>query len=699
MSMASPPRVLAHLRDAITSVIIAECDGSPFIGYVGDVITSDTINPALLHRGVVGGGLDTEVFPWIITEPHRGWMGEPGIQIRRDNELLPVHCTLVDVSQKQNTVHLTSTDEEHAVTTIITISLDESGVVRMNAKCTNTGTQDMCIDSLKMLIPVSGECTEVLTLGGRHAMEAIETRHLWQRSVIAVNNRSGRTSHEHMGVVFVGTQNFSEQSGSVWGVHCAWSGNSSILCDSVTDGLRVVQVGELLQPGEVVLAPQETYDTPDVVLSYSPHGMNGVSHSFHRYVRSIAGPQNRPIVLNTWEAVYFSHDLATLKQLASEGADVGIERFVLDDGWFHGRRDDTAGLGDWWVDEHVWPHGLGPLVEHVNSLGMEFGLWFEPEMVNPNSELFRAHPDWVLGSTHRQNLMGRHQYVLNMALPEVREYLFQHINTLLSRYNIAYVKWDHNRPLVGGAAHHQTKGVYELFHQLTRAHPSVQFESCASGGGRIDMGISQYVKRFWTSDSIDALDRLTIQKGVSKLVPIEMMGSHIGAKTCHTTGRKHALSFRTATAMFGWLGVEWNLLSLQPHEKEQLQRSLSLYKEFRPLLHSGDYIRCDHPDNSIHVHAVVSSEASEALMSISRLFNIGSIRSANICVPALDAQSEYTVTMIPNGTPRWALHRELPEWVKSSVQVSGAQLMKQGLPCPPLLPESSVLLHIVRVSS
>lgn len=697
MATASP-HTIAHLRDGTISVVIAEDDGAVFIAHLGDDIGNDAIDTYLLSRGVLGGGLDRPVFPWLIAEPSRSWMGHPGLQCRRgDSVVLPTRVRMHQCATDSTTCTIGLRDELHGIELEVSIALTDAGTVTIDTACLNGGADALSIDVLTVAVPIDPRCTELLTLGGRHAMEAVEHRHQWHRNVVSLENRSGRTSHEQMNAVFAGTPGFSEQSGRVTAVHCAWSGNSVIRCDALTDGGPVIQVGELLQPGEVRLSPGESYRMPTAVIAHSSRGINEASHAFHRHIRALRPAVARPVIVNTWEAVYFRHDLDTLRRLASVAAEVGIERFVLDDGWFHGRRDDTKGLGDWWVDATVWPDGLTPLVDHVRALGMEFGLWFEPEMVNPDSDLFRIHPEWALNGTDDDPVLGRNQLVLDMANPDVRDYLFDHIDTMLSTHDIAYVKWDHNRPLVGGASHHQTLGTYELFARLGEAHPDVQFESCASGGGRIDIGIARHVDRFWTSDSIDALDRLTIQRGISKLVPIEMMGSHIGSPTCHTTGRRHALSFRTATAMFGWLGVEWNLLTLNDKERTGLTAGIEMYKQHRQLLHSGNYVRIDHPDTTMHLHGVLATDASEALIGVSRVANGASLRSAPIRVSGLDADALYEVRRIENGNPRWALHRALPGWVDTPVTMTGRRLESLGLTCPPLLPESTMLVHVRRV--
>jgi alpha-galactosidase len=528
-------------------------------------------------------------------------------------------------------------------------------------------------------------------------MEAVQQRTSWGRTKQLLENRSGRTSHEQLGVVFVGSPGFTEETGDVWGVHLAWSGNFRIMCDGISETLKTIHIGELLHPDEVVIEGQESFEAPDVVVSFSSQGLTKASQRFHKYMRSFRTSSPKPVVLNTWEAVYFNHDVETLKELATVAARVGIERFVLDDGWFHGRRNDTAGLGDWWVDESVWPNGLEPLISHVTSLGMDFGLWFEPEMVNPESELYRTQPEWVLDGLLDNPVLGRHQLVLDMSQEEVREYLFEKMNALLRTYDIAYVKWDHNRPLVEGATHHQTRGFYELLSNLKFAHPGVQFESCASGGGRIDMGVAQWAERFWASDSIDALDRLEIQKGLTTFIPPEMLGSHIGSPTCHTTGRKHALSFRAATALFGWLGVEWNLLSLTEREEQQLSDVIDFYKQHRSLIHRGDFFRVDHPDATLDIRGAMSTTQSEGIFSISRVRSGPSNHSAPLRLP-VDSKTEYTVSLVHLGSPRWALHRELPHWVQQNeFTMSGAVLANVGLPMPSLLPESTFLLQVEQV--
>jgi alpha-galactosidase len=700
---------LGYLRGDGTSAVVQLTEDMPFLAHFGADLGEPgeygelPVDGRVFSRGVMGGGLDREVACGIVTEPHRGWMGRPGLSVRRlDGISLSTHFEFQVGSGggRSNECQVSLFEPTHDISLSVQWKMESSGAINITASLINDADEPLVVDAMRLSFPISERAQDVLTLGGRHAMEAVEHRAKWNREIHTIENRTGRTSHENLGLVFVGTDGFSEQRGEVWGIHFAWSGNYEIVCDGVSHSMKSIHIGELLTPGEVVLQPGETYVMPQIVLAHSTQGLNDVSRKLHREVRRTQDPNTfRPVVLNTWEAVYFNHDLITLKELATQAARVGVERFVLDDGWFHGRRSDTAGLGDWWIDAEVWPDGLSPLIDHVSALGMEFGLWFEPEMVNPDSELFRAHPEWALDGEREFPVLGRHQLVLDFSNEDVRDYIVSRISEMLSNHNISYVKWDHNRPLVGGQAHAQTLGVYEVFARLTQQFPHVQFESCASGGGRIDMGIARFVKRFWASDSIDALDRIAIQRGLSLFMPPEMLGSHIGSPTCHTTGRKHALSFRASTAMFGWLGIEWNLLSLNDRERDGLSKAIGTYKVFRDLLHTGDVFRGDHPDSSVYVHGVIAVDKSEAILSVSRLHSSHTNHTAPVTMQGLDAESKYDIQILPMGTPRWALHRALPEWISNGVVLTGQQLSVLGLHMPALLPESTVLFHISKVES
>ena len=477
---------------------------------------------------------------------------------------------------------------------------------------------------------------EALSFEGRWSREFQERRVALTLGRYVRENRKGRTSHDTFPGMIVGTQGFGETTGEVWGCHLGWSGNHRMLAETLSDGGRQVQLGELLSPGEVKLAKGATYTSPWAYGAYSAEGLNGLTDRFHRFVRDtlITWPggsmKPRPVIANTWEAVYFSHDLDRLAALADRAASVGAERFVLDDGWFggdlSGRDDDTTSLGDWQIDHRKWPAGLHPLIDHVRGLGMEFGLWVEPEMVSPQSDLYQAHPDWALHVPGRRRPTARHQLVLDLTLPEAFDHVWQALDTLLKTHEISYLKWDMNRDLAPSASagvpvqSAQTKAVYALIERLRAAHPSVEIESCASGGSRADYGALARTHRVWTSDCNDAHERQRIQRGAARFLPLCVLGCHIGPNPAHTTGGHDRLEFRAITALFGHMGLELNLLDLTQPELDEIAQVISVHKHHRALLHAGRYVRLDDDlEPGCMGHGVVAPDGAEAMYAVVQL--------------------------------------------------------------------------------
>ncbi len=655
----------------------------------------------MFTRAVLGGGIDLDPPLGIIPQHHDGWLGTSGIEgCFHDGSGSFPHFVIESSTHTTTSATFILCDDHLDLELELNLKIHPSGVLALDGSFTNRGSLPYLLHSLRFALPVPSRAEELLTLGGRWGMEFGEQRTSWKQSTISVSNSRGRTSHEKWPVVFAGTAQFGEQHGEVWGCHVGWSGNFDITLDGVTEHRKHMLVGEKVVAGELVIHSKETFSAPTVYAVHSPHGLSTASQHFHQFVRSRLRHEDtwRPVTLNTWEAVYFEHNFETLTKLADVAAHVGVERFVLDDGWFSGRRNDTAGLGDWTVDASVWPDGLHPLINHVKSLGMEFGIWCEPEMINPDSDLFRKHPDWVLHHGVNPPITGRNQLVLDLSRSEVREFLFTSLSQLLDAHDISYVKWDHNRDLVASPAHEQTRGIYELLGRLKQTHPQVQFESCASGGGRIDFGILPFVDRFWTSDSIDPLDRILIQRGAQRLMPPEVLGTHIGSPTSHITRRSHSLAFRATTAFFGWLGIEWNLLNASPHEQARLTSVVAQYKELRPLLHTGKTFREDHSDTNILVHGVSTHDQSRSLVSVTRLANGPSSHIDPIQIHHLEEDASFTINPLHLGTPTYAPHRKLPQWIEDgSITMTGRQLKELGVTCPPLLPASSFLIQIYKV--
>ncbi len=595
----------------------------------------------------------------------------------------------------------------------VALGLDAHGVLTVSHELTNQGPEPFAVGGLEVVLPVPAHATELLDLTGRWCRERHPQRQQWlHQGTWTRDARRGRSGHDATLLMVAGTPAFANRSGEVWGLHVAWSGDHTTSAERRPDGRGVLRAGELLTSGEVVLAAGESYRTPDVVAVWSDLGLDGLSQRLHRMVRARPShpTRTRPAVLNTWEAVYFDHRLDRLTELADVAAEVGIERFVLDDGWFMHRRNDTAGLGDWIVDPAVWPDGLGPLIAHVRGLGMEFGLWVEPEMVNEDSDLYRAHPDWVLrpGVADRPlPVAWRQQQVLDLAVPAAYDHILARLDALLRDHDIAYLKWDHNRDLIaaghGGApgVHLQTLAVYRLLDELRARHPGVEIESCSSGGARVDLGILARTDRVWASDCNDALVRQTIQRWTQLLLPPELVGSHVGPPTAHTTGRTHGLSFRGATALFGHFGVEWDVTTLDGEGRAALGRLIASYQSHRGLLHSGDVVHGDHPDPSAVVHGVVATDGTQALFAYVALASSAAEAPAPVRLPGLDPAARYVVSVVDTGGEPFTVQTAGPSWWPApgaaTAALSAAYLSGVGLTMPVLGPEQAVVLHLTRV--
>ncbi|GAA3557638.1 alpha-galactosidase [Nonomuraea rosea] len=635
-----------------------------------------------------------------------GWYGRPGLSGARPGEHWPVRWTLdgfdVDATPGAGgTVTVTASDDRAGLALVSELAMDAGGLVTMRHTVTNTAASPYRLEGLTCALPLPARAGELLDFTGRWALEKVPQRRAFEHGVWSRENRRGRTGHDGTGLLVAGTAGFGFRAGEVCAVHAGWSGDHVHYAERLQEGAALLAAGELLAPGEVTLGEGESYRTPWVYFTWSGGGLDEASGRLHDHLRAARPLPVRPVTLNNWEATYFDHGLDRLLELAGRAAEAGIERFVLDDGWFRHRRHDRAGLGDWYVDEGVWPGGLHPLADRVRKLGMQFGLWFEPEMVNPDSDLAREHPDWILGRSERMPPPQRNQQVLDLARPEAYAYLLERLDTLVGEYAIDYIKWDHNRdiaePVHDGVpgVHAQTLAAYRLLDELRRRHPGLEIESCSSGGARIDYGILARTDRVWTSDSNDALDRQSIQRWTGLLVPPERLGCHVGAPRDHCTGRSLPLAFRAATALFGHMGVEWDLTSASEDELTELAAWIALHKRFRPLLHAGRVVRADHPDPSALVHGVVLPE--RALFAYVQLTSRLDTGPGPIRLPGLDPAALYEVRPagpLPEGAglPQWAVTSE-----NGPIRLPGAALAELGLPAPALRPASVLLVEVERV--
>ncbi|WP_084959321.1 alpha-galactosidase [Thermoactinospora rubra] len=716
---ANPEPRLLHLREAGVSLLIdLGGEGLPRVLHWGDDL-GDLSSEQLAELAlagvppVVSNTLDEPMSVAVLPEPGTGWPGLPGLRGHRDGRdwspLFTVTSVEAGDGDEDRLVRVRAEDATARLALVLDIGLTRAGLVKMRAAVGNLHeAEPYTLDGLVLALPVPSHAAELLDLTGRHLRERSPQRQPFTVGARVRENRRGRTGADATLMLTAGVPGFGFRSGEVWSVHVAWSGDHTTFAERLPDGRAVLGGGELLLPGEVRLAPGEEYTGPWLYAAHG-HGLDAVSERFHRELRARphhpAGP--RPVVLNTWEAVYFDHDLDKLRRLADLGAKAGVERFVLDDGWFRGRRDDHAGLGDWYVDETVWPSGLWPLVEHVRALGMQFGLWVEPEMVNPDSALARAHPDWIMSTGGRTPPEARHQQVLDLVHPEAYAYVLNRLDSLVGEYGIDYLKWDHNRDLVDAghspygeaAVHRQVLAVYRMMDELRRRHPGLEIESCSSGGCRVDLGILQRTDRVWASDCIDALERQSIQRWTQLLLPPELIGSHVGAPYAHTTGRRHGLAFRAGTALFGHFGIEWDLTGASAAELEELARWISLYKSVRDLLHTGRTVRADHPDPALWVHGVVAENGSEAIFALVAMATPVTAPPGRVRLPGLDPDAVYRVEPLPPaGTPA-GVNSVLPAWLTAGrVHLPGRVLGRVGIQAPDLYPEHLLLLRLTRTS-
>jgi alpha-galactosidase len=468
-----------------------------------------------------------------------------------------------------------------------------------------------------------------------------------------------------------------------------------MVAEELPDGRRQVQFGHAAGSETT---PGRRFETATLFAVFSDAGLSGAARAFQRHLRDHLVPwpdrdRPRPVHYNCWEAVYFDHDLATLSEIAERAAGLGAERFVLDDGWFGRRDDDTASLGDWQVDRRKWPDGLAPLIARVHALGMAFGLWVEPEMVNPDSDLHRAHPEWVLGPEDQP--LGRNQLVLDLGRADVRVHLFARLDARSGEYPIDYLKWDHNRLLPGPDAA-QTRGTYDLIDRLRTAHPAVEIESCASGGGRIDFGILARTQRVWLSDSNDALERLRIQHDAALFLPAAVTGSHVGPRTCHSSGRVLPMAFRAWVAAQRHMGFEMDLRELTPDESATLAAVTAWWKANRHWTMGADILRLDSADPAVIAEIQIARDGDRFVVFAGQAAASETSLPRPLRLAGLDPAARYRVALRnPEGAPPQS--RGTPALKTGPLTLSGAHLMARGLSLPVAWPATMWVIEGTRL--
>ncbi|WP_416187902.1 alpha-galactosidase [Clostridium perfringens] len=572
--------------------------------------------------------------------------------------------TYVENKEDATTLEITLLDEviKSKLKLYFTI-FEDRAVITRSASFFNLSNKSINIEkamSFNLDLPDSNY--NMIQLNGAWGRE----RHVYDRSIKegtqGFYSLKGASSAEFNPFLALRRPNTDEFSGEVIGFSLVYSGNFMAEIDVDTYNQTRIMMGIHPDRFSWPLNLDEEFYTPEVVIVYSDKGLNYMSQVYHSLYREclMRGKWKnsvRPILLNSWEAFSFSIDEEKIKELATNASKLGVELFVLDDGWFGKRNNDNAGLGDWTVNKEKFPNGLNEIIEYINKLGMDFGIWIEPEMVNKDSELYRSHPDWIIHDPNRKPSHTRNQYTLDFSRDEVVDHIYNQIEKLLSDYNISYVKWDMNRyitecyskdkgaNLQGTVYHKYILNVYKLYDKLTTRFPDILFESCSSGGARFDPGMLYYAPQTWTSDNTDAMERIKIQYGSSLVYPLISMGSHVSESPNQQVFRETALETRANVAYFGNLGYELDVNNLSDVEKEEIKKQIQFYKENREVFQFGEFYRIKNPyNNNISAWMVKSNDEKTIILGCYKLLNHANEGKERVKLFGLDKDGDYKLS-------------------------------------------------------
>lgn len=578
-------------------------------------------------------------------------------------KLTGLPATYVEDESEATTLEINLYDELIQVTLCLQYTIFEnSAAIARSVKFSNDSDQKYQLKTaLSLNLDLPDANYEWLQFSGAWGRE----RHLHKTplrpGIQAINSARGASSHMQNPFVILKRPFTTEEQGEALGVSFVYSGN--FLAQAEVDEYSVTRLQIGIDPFQFswCLKPNETFQTPEAILAYTSEGLNQLSQTFQklyttRLARGYWRDKERPILINNWEATYFDFTEEKLLSIAKKAKELGIELFVLDDGWFGERTKETAGLGDWYVNRNRLKNGISGLSRKIHDLGMMFGLWFEPEMVNKDSDLYRKHPDYIIETPKRHASHGRKQYVLDFSRKEVVDNIYEQLVKILDEGEIDYIKWDMNRNITecysiaypseqqGEIMHRYILGVYDLYERLIERYPKILFESCASGGGRFDAGMLYYAPQAWTSDDSDAIERLKIQYGTSFGYPQSMMGAHVSASPNEQLGRNTPLKIRGDVAFFGAFGYELDLDKLSSTELASIKKQIELMKKYRSIFQYGTFYRLKSPfEGNIVSWMVVSEDKSQAIVGYYKILNDVNCEYRRLCLPGLDADTLYNV--------------------------------------------------------
>lgn len=540
----------------------------------------------------------------------------------------------------------------------------KGGIIARSARFTNHGSESIHLTkAMSLCMDLPDYNYDFLHFSGAWARERhLKTRKL-EQGIQSVGSLRGHSSHEHNPFIILKRPTADEFQGEAIGFSLIYSGNFLAQVEVDTHASSRVLLGIHPDTFDWKLESGESFQTPEAVMVYSDKGLNHMSQTFQklyqkRLARGVWRDKARPILINNWEATYFDFNEDKILEIAHKAKESGVELFVLDDGWFGGRRNEHAGLGDWIPNPDLLPHGIAGLSQKIEELGMKFGIWFEPEMINKDSDLYRAHPDWMLQTPQRNASHGRYQFVLDFSRKEVVDHIYQMMAKILDESHISYIKWDMNRSITecysailpadrqGEVFHRYILGVYDLYERLTSQFPEVLFESCASGGARFDPGMLYYAPQCWTSDDTDAIERLKIQYGTSYCYPISSMGSHVSVTPNHQLARTTPLHTRANVAYFGTFGYELDLNKLTKEEQSEVKEQIIFMKKYRQLIQFGTFYRLSSPfESNITMWMVVSGDKTEAIVGWYKVLNTVNDSYTRIQLKGLDPDLCYENTI------------------------------------------------------
>ncbi|MBP5450988.1 MAG: alpha-galactosidase, partial [Treponema sp.] len=579
------------------------------------------------------------------------------------NRLTGLPCVFDSVDAKSQTLRITACDEVLGISADLfyTVFDDTDAIVR-SVKITSNAKEAVYIKrALSASFDMDNDSYDTISLNGSWARERHIDRHPIHMGIQKSCSVRGETSHQEQPFTAILEHNADWNMGKVYGINLIYSGNfTAQIQRSQFDSLRA-SIGINPENFSWKLNCGESFETPQAVLVFSDKGLNGMSHAFHdlyrnHLIRSPYKNKMRPVLINNWEGTYFDFDTEKLLDIAREAHKDGIEMLVMDDGWFGKRSFDDNSLGDWIVNEKKLKGGLKYLVDQVNVLGMKFGIWFEPEMISPDSDLFRAHPDWAIQIKGREPGMSRCQYVLDITRKEVRDHIMNSLEAVLHSANVEYVKWDMNRQLcdigsvdlpadqMGEFYHRYVLAVYSMQEQLVTDFPNLLLENCSGGGARFDPGMFYYGPQIWCSDDTDAFERLAIQEGTALVYPLSTMGAHVSVCPNHACGRTTPFKTRGYVALSGTFGYELDITKLSEDDRKMIPRQIALYKKFSPLVREGDYYKITSAAENGECDAWVSvgRDRKQALMTFVQIFNHPNFKTRMVRIPGLDEGKTYT---------------------------------------------------------